>query len=89
MKKYYNVTLERGGIQSEIYWTHIVSVIQGLSYGLCSIPDGTTCYDTEMFDDVALLYIECGANKFYTFKEHVEKAFPMIKMTYEESEKFR
>ena len=84
MKKKFYVTLKRDDILRENYWIQTVCVIQGLSYGLCSIPDSTTMYDIEMFENMALLMIECTADRFSTFKRHVEEIYPMIEMTYEE-----
>ena len=79
MLRKFCVTLDRDGIQSDIYWLHIVS----MSYGLCSIPDNTTCWDIEYFDDVALLTIECTREHFYIFLKNLKGMFP-IKYSYEE-----
>lgn len=81
-KKFY-VTLKRDGIQSELYWVHMISVIQGISYGLCSIPDNTNCWDIEYFDDVSILLIECTKEHFDIFIKNVENMFP-IKIIYRE-----
>lgn len=82
VRKFY-VTLKRNGIQSDFYWIHMISVLQGISYGLCSIPDNTTCWDIDYYGDAATLMIECTKEHFDTFLESVEGMFP-IEYSYKE-----
>ncbi len=86
MIKKFCVYLDRNGIVSDVYWIHLASVIQGISYGLCSIPNNTTCWDIEYFGDVVILQVECTKENINTFSETIAEMFPTIKYTYKEIE---
>lgn len=84
IKKFY-VTVNRDGIQSNVYWIHAISVLQGMSYGLCSIPDSTNCWDVEYFKDTAILTIECTKEHFDNFIKNIGGLFPISYSYKEES----
>ena len=75
IKKFY-VSIKRERIKNELYLIQTVCVIQGLSYGLCSIPDKTTLWDVELFANDAVLRIDCTQEHFDKFKMHVEELYP-------------
>ena len=84
IKKFY-VIIEKGGLVNEKCWLQMIFVIEGLSYGLCSIPDKTTWWDIELYENKAILHIDCTKEHFDEFRKNVEKAFPGV-CTYEEAQ---
>lgn len=69
------VEIKKGSIVSETFWINTIGVIQGLSYGLCSIPDKTSLYDCEIFNEFAIIPVYCTKTRFDELKRILKELY--------------
>lgn len=74
----YLIKISKDSIKNERWWLNTIGVIQGLSYGLCAIPDKQTLYDCEEFKDFAIIPVCCTTNRFDELKRILKELYGNI-----------
>ena len=72
------VKISKGNIISEEMWLNTIGVIQGLTYGLCAIPDRTILWDCEVFSEDAIVPVDCTTKRFDELKRILGELYPVI-----------
>lgn len=73
MIKRFHITLYKEMLNMGDY---VAGIIQGLLYGLCSIPCETTLWDCESFDKFYMFYVDCGDEHIEKFKSTIDMMYP-------------
>lgn len=71
--KSYHIILKREKLIRDIY---AAGIVQGLIYGLCSIPCETELWDVEQFSDFYSYCVECAEECIDKFNDFMDIAFP-------------
>ena len=66
--KRFRFYMKRGLINNELYY---IGIIQGLIYGICSIPCETTMWDCDLYGDIVVFTADCTV-------EHCEKLMEIV-----------
>ena len=72
----YIIRIDRHYFLSDHLEVYKIGVIQGLVFGLCAIPCGTTLWDCERFNDFVLIPVECTDEHIENFMNTIEGMYP-------------
>lgn len=68
--------MKRNTIISSVNERYVIGIIQGLLYGLCTIPCNTVMWDCEVFNNEVLFAVDCTKEQYKKFIEAVELIYP-------------
>lgn len=78
MKRYYFL-LDRGYFKGIEYLEQIrIAMMQGLLYGMCSIPCDTEMWDVEITGNFAIFVVDCDEEHFKKFMDSIKRFYPGI-----------
>lgn len=72
----FTIYMKRKFFGNDLFDLHVAGIVQGLLYGMCAIPCGTTLWDCELFDDLVLFRVDCTDEKCKAFMERIEQMYP-------------
>lgn len=78
MKRYYFLLNREYFRGNEYFERNALLMMQGLIYGLCSIPCDTTLFDIELTGNFVIFAAECDEERAKKFMKSVERWHPGI-----------
>lgn len=83
--KRFHVFMKRNHFANIHIETYMIGIVQGLIYGMCSIPCDTTMWDCERFERFVLFTVDCTNERCEEFIKIAESKWPGL-CHYEEVE---
>ena len=74
----FRIFMERGFFPNEAFELYTIGIIQGLVYGMCAVPCGTTLWDCERFDKFVMFPVDCTADDCEKLMEVINRMHPGI-----------
>lgn len=62
--------------KNKIPTLYVAGIFQGLLYGLCAIPCGTTLWDCESFSSMFVICVDCTHDHIEKFKSIIDNKYP-------------
>lgn len=70
------VFMKRNYFPNESFELYTIGIIQGLLYGMCSIPCNTTKWDCERFNNFVVFPVDCTSERMEEFLKVVDEMYP-------------
>ena len=72
----FRVFMKRNYFPNDSFELYTIGIIQGLLYGMCSIPCNTTMWDCERLNNFVVFPVECTSGRAEEFLKVVDSKWP-------------
>ena len=72
----FRIFMKRNYFPNESFELYVIGIIQGLLYGMCSIPCNTTMWDCERFNNFVMFPVDCTSERAEEFLKIVDLKWP-------------
>lgn len=72
----FRIFMKRNYFPNESFELYTIGIIQGLLYGMCSIPCSTTMWDCERFNNFVMFPVDCTSERAEEFLKIVDLKWP-------------
>lgn len=76
MIKRFMIIIDKNKIPTLYDGAYVAGIFQGLLYGLCAIPCGTTLWDCESFSSMFVICVDCTHDHIEKFKSIIDNKYP-------------